>query len=379
MNAAESNLESAVLALLSLEGEVLADLQRETMALASTFMRLPGLADRIRKQHEAMVHNAAFLRKVLVELELVHADAVDTAPTDADGKSLSSCTSSVIGVLQQLVREWSDDGEPERAQAFDPLVDAIRRYAPSTSNTDNGTESPVTRVLVPGAGLGRLVFELAAHGYAATGTETSFLMLVPAWYILRKLLFTGRADAHTIYPFVHHMSNVQTAADLTRAITLPGVPGARPPPPTPLSMNLVASTLEELCAVASHVAEWDAVATCFFLDACADVVSAVDSIATLLRPGGIWTSTGPLLYHGSGEDVEGGGAACGVTPGPKLCADELLQLIGCSGFELLESHEHAAAYCDDTHSMSRNEYRCQFFVARRVETVLYPGGPPDRE
>ena len=71
-------------------------------------------------------------------------------------------------------------------------------------------------------------------------------MLVPAWYILRKLLFTGRADAHTIYPFVHHMSNVQTAADLTRAITLPGVPGARPPPPTPLSMNLVASTLEEL-------------------------------------------------------------------------------------------------------------------------------------
>ena len=85
MNAAESNLESAVLALLSLEGEVLADLQRETMALASTFMRLPGLADRVRKQHEAMVHNAAFLRKVLVELELVHADAVDTAPTDADG------------------------------------------------------------------------------------------------------------------------------------------------------------------------------------------------------------------------------------------------------------------------------------------------------
>ena len=55
------------------------------------------------------------------------------------------------------------------------------------------------RVLVPGAGLARLVLEVAARGYGAQGNEFSYHMLLCSNFLLNSRL---RPKALTIYPRV---------------------------------------------------------------------------------------------------------------------------------------------------------------------------------
>ena len=371
----DEHLEAAVLAFLSLEEAALPSLEAEAAALAGWLDRLPELEGRLRAQRDGMIHNATFLRSMLLELDLIHPDTPANS-IDAKTATMSSpasevanaCTesksldcSNVIGVLRQMVREWSDVGEQERSQAFGPLTKALQRYLPVAR------ESAQPCVLVPGAGLGRLAFDLATEGYSATGVESSYLMLVPAWFILQRLIYARRNDAR-IYPFAHEPSNVQAAANLSRSVELPGEPGWRARPEKPLSIRLLASSFEALCADAAHAASWDAVATCFFLDACANALETIDGIARVLKPGGVWVSTGPLLFHHAKACSEGGRTAARRTASgvPKLCADELLLLVERSGFEVLESSVHAATYCDDPLSMCRAEYMCRCFAARRT-------------
>ena len=42
------------------------------------------------------------------------------------------------------------------------------------------------RILVPGAGLGRLAFDLAQEGFSAEGAEFSYFMLLASDFILNQ-------------------------------------------------------------------------------------------------------------------------------------------------------------------------------------------------
>lgn len=42
------------------------------------------------------------------------------------------------------------------------------------------------KVLVPGAGLGRLAFEIASRGYSCQGNEFSLFMLIASNFVLNK-------------------------------------------------------------------------------------------------------------------------------------------------------------------------------------------------
>lgn len=48
---------------------------------------------------------------------------------------------------------------------------------------------------------------------------------------------------------------------------------------------------------------WDAIATCFFLDTAPVVMDYVETIRSALLVGGIWVNMGPLLYHWT-EDTD---------------------------------------------------------------------------
>ena len=81
-------------------------------------------------------------------------------------------------------------------------------------------------------------------------------------------------------------------------------------------------------------------------------------IRAVLRPGGLWLNHGPLLYH----------CDRGASIAPRLCADELLLLVERSGFELVETADHACSYSQDPHSMCVSRYTCLFFCARKRDS-----------
>lgn len=76
------------------------------------------------------------------------------------------------------------------------------------------------RVLLPGAGLGRLCVEVAAAGFEAQGNEFSYFMLLTAAFMLNS---TACAEQWTIHPWVHLTCNNVTDADQLRGVSVPDV------------------------------------------------------------------------------------------------------------------------------------------------------------
>jgi hypothetical protein len=125
----------------------------------------------------------------------------DATPAAAPGSSSGRPTSSlahyskVRSTLHQCVRDWAAEGAPERDASYGPLIAELQRLLPVNAGNVNAQ-----RVLVPGCGLGRLLYELCARGYAAQGNEFSFQMLFTAHVILNVL---RQKEAAVIHPFIH--------------------------------------------------------------------------------------------------------------------------------------------------------------------------------
>lgn len=114
----------------------------------------------------------------------------------------------LIYINTQCVREWSKEGAAEREACFSPIIDELLHHLPVTKENRNQQ-----RVLVPGAGLGRLPLEIAAKGYACQGNEFSWFMLLTSNFLLN---YTERIDAFPIFPFIEQTCNLVKTGDNTR-------------------------------------------------------------------------------------------------------------------------------------------------------------------
>jgi hypothetical protein len=73
----------------------------------------------------------------------------------------------VRSTIKQYVRDWSLEGLSERESAYDPILEALESSFKHISSAQRNQ----LRVLVPGAGLGRLAFEIAWLGFSCQGNE----------------------------------------------------------------------------------------------------------------------------------------------------------------------------------------------------------------
>ncbi|KAL1502947.1 hypothetical protein AB1Y20_011018 [Prymnesium parvum] len=117
----------------------------------------------------------------------------------------------VQSTLKQCVREWGEEGEEERREAHTPLLTALRETVPV-----GGGEA---RVLLPGAGLGRLAWEVARLGYKAQGCEFSYFMLLASNFIMNGL----GGERVVIHPWVLQTCNTRSIEDAVRPAEVPAV------------------------------------------------------------------------------------------------------------------------------------------------------------
>ncbi|KAF7304952.1 N2227 domain-containing protein [Mycena kentingensis (nom. inval.)] len=195
-------------------------------------------------------------------------------PTDFDMDKLRS-------TLKQLVRDWSAEGKAERDACYTPMTDALVAHFADVPEAERRNR----RVLVPGAGLGRLAYEVARLGFASQGNEFSL---------------TTSVDSYKIYPYVHSFSNLATCDALLRPISIPDVLPSDMPKGVPFSY--VMGDFEEVYNGDAdpdepHVGLWDAILTCFFIDTAKNIVNYLRILYEILAPGGVWINLGPLLWH----------------------------------------------------------------------------------
>lgn len=284
--------------------------------------------------------------------------------------------------IRQFYRDWSAEGRTERQQCYWPVLQDLSELFAHIR--DKGS----VKVLVPGAGLGRLVFEICTAGYQVEGNEISYHQLLASSWILNH---TQRREQFDLYPFALTFSNHMNRADQLKVVKVPDVH-----PCTELGnastemqthafnrMSMTAADFVTLYAKEEHEGVYDAITTVFFLDTAPNVIRYVETIRSCLKRGGVWINLGPFLWHfeeggpsgGDGGSDQGRSGHASKQPlgigeagSVELTEEEVVALVQQMGFSM-EKHEHrseGSGYIQDPRSMLRNVYTASHWVARKV-------------
>ncbi|EEB18674.1 protein C9orf41, putative [Pediculus humanus corporis] len=238
--------------------------------------------------------------------------------------------------------------QPERKSCYDPIITEILSEFPP-----DGKKPEDVKILVPGAGLGRLAFEIAKLGYTCQGNEFSLFMLLASQFVLNKCCNT---NIHKVYPWVHQFVNNLKPEHQTQSVSFPDIN------PRDLSTNSsFTMAAGDFLEVYTEDNVWDCVATCFFIDCANNVAAFIETIYKILKPGGIWINLGPLLYHFSDVPQEDS-----IEPSYEV----VRQIIVGLGFVIeKEKMDVSTSYAQNPNSMLQYQYRSVFFICRKCLNV----------
>ncbi|KAL9822670.1 carnosine N-methyltransferase [Geothlypis trichas] len=312
---------------------------------------LPHL-DEIRK---CIDHNQEILQTIVNDC--VHMFENKEYGEDGSGKITPASTfdmDKLKSTLKQFVRDWSEEGKSERDSCYQPIISEIIKNFPKER-----WDFSKVNILVPGAGLGRLAWEIAMLGYACQGNEWSLFMLFSSNFVLNRC---SQINSCKLYPWIHQFSNNRRSADQIRPIYFPDVDPHSLPSGSNFSM-----TAGDFQEIYSECNTWDCVATCFFIDTAHNVIDYIDTIWKILKPGGIWINpfllylctSGPLLYH-----FENLGNELSI----ELSYEDIKNVILQYGFHIeVEKESVLSTYTVNELSMMKYYYECVLFVVRKPE------------
>lgn len=166
-------------------------------------------------------------------------------------------------------------------------------------------------------------------------------------------------NADSLHPFIDTWSHQASTPAMLRRLSFPDVPLNKS------QVLLVEGDFTTVFGTTQHH-QFDAIVTYFFIDTARNLVTYLETIKRLLKPGGYWVNLGPLLY--------------GSAPFVQLSLEEIVDLAEKGlGFEMVDAageecgkvtfegrHVRGmdAAYGFDNQALTRNAYNAQFWVAR---------------
>ena len=283
-----------------------------------------------------------------------------TSKPEKDQRGLRT---SVSQALKHLVRDWSSEGIAERNATFPYIFQHLNTYLPPPDNLTAGGQY---KVLVPGAGLGRLAHDISAlgpHMQVTTNEYSNFMNMAYRWSA-HVLSDTQSAHSQTIHPFIETWSHAKDRHEIFRPVFIADREALISHQTTAGSTNqplLMEGDFTQIFANANHTGQYDAIVTFFFIDTARNLVSYLETIYELLKPGGVWINVGPLLY--------------GSAPWVQLSLDELVAVAEAMGFVFEEGtrDEREVLYNFNQSSLYKNAYSAQYWVARKEVMVKADG------
>jgi len=186
-------------------------------------------------------------------------------------------------------------------------------------------------------------------------------MLLASFFILNR---TKSVNEHSIFPYVHSLSNIPDRDALLKEVKFPDVL----PSDLPFGSNfsLVAGDFEEVYGAPDlddsdepQAGKWNAVVTCFFIDTAKNIINYLRVIHRILAPGGVWINLGPLLWHwenNTSNDLS-----------VELDMNELKSLCCKLGFVLSNERIIDTTYTNNAESMLGYVYHTSFWTATKLE------------
>ncbi|KAK7187957.1 hypothetical protein DPSP01_003156 [Paraphaeosphaeria sporulosa] len=299
-------------------------------------------------------------------------DHLGAKATPNDMEKARSC-------VNQFYREWSGEGEVERGACFAPILSTLASEYSKRRERDVAIGKKDMNILVPGAGLGRLVFDVCKAGYSVEGNEISYHEIMASSLVLNHMSKRGQFK---IAPFALNCSNHLSREDQFRTYYIPDVhPASELSEGDSGEMSMSTGDFIVLYSTPEYKHAFDVVATVFFIDTAPNIIRYVETVRNCLKPGGLWINLGPLLWHHASriqdpkeedaDDRKGAsrGEDVGIAdPGSvELTNDEVVSLVQHFGFTI-EEHELGVdtGYITNQWSMLKSTYQASFWVARKA-------------
>ncbi|KAK5094981.1 hypothetical protein LTS08_008377 [Lithohypha guttulata] len=252
---------------------------------------------------------------------------------------------SVSQALKLFVRDWAIEGHNERHATF-PCIESYLKDNFESVGVNGGSS---VEILVPGAGLGRLAHEIAGLN---ANEWSSFVN--GAYHFLEANTIP---DTVSMYPFLDIWSHLKSRDEMLRRIGLPDV--------TVNTSQVLLVEGDFTRVFKKSPAKFDAIVTLFFIDTARNLMNYLETIKQLLKPGGLWINSGPLLY--------------GISAWVQLSLEEIIQVVEEMGFKFLNTDSDCgditlegypirgkeALYNFNSSSLSKYAYVAQHWVARK--------------
>ena len=253
--------------------------------------------------------------------------------------------------LRLFTRDWAIDGIEERNSTYKPILNELKNFF--EKRTKKEFQEGIN-ILVPGAGLGRLMYEIAKLGFKSQGNEFSYYMLLCSNYIFNN---TTKKDEFILQPFIHSFSNIFNEETPFKKILIPDENLAEELSKTDTGeMSMVAG---EFCHVyKDKINFFDGIVTCYFIDTANNIIEYIETIHNIVKIGGLWVNFGPLLYHYTEMENE---------ISIELSWEEVKHIIIGYGFEFKKIEIVKTTYSTNKDSMTERIYNCVFFRAVKLK------------
>lgn len=123
-------------------------------------------------------------------------------------------------------------------------------------------------------------------------------MLFVSSFILNE---SNGVDIHEFFPKIHNFNNSISDNNVFESYKFPDI---NPSTSVPDNVDFSMAAGEFLDVYGQDKEEWNAIATCFFIDTAHNIIEYIETIYQLIKPGGLWVNIGPLLYHYTDDKSE---------------------------------------------------------------------------
>ena len=214
-------------------------------------------------------------------------------------KMLSSTYSSAVSVITHLARDWTETGDLIRQSHYGWFLRELISF--HANNNIHGQ-----RVLVPGAGLGRLAHEIASVVYTVEANDCSIVMAAVAYQMLNSN--NNRHDDNVIGlhpfatdPFVNEVNSSLRYKKVRIEMNDPPLVlvTAEQKPSSSLYFSYV--RCGRFCVHVFLAISTRCIRQCcdMFLPRHSNeyIYEYISTIRNVLKPGGVWLNLGPVQWH----------------------------------------------------------------------------------
>ena len=247
--------------------------------------------------------------------------------------------------LKLFIKDWSIEGKKERDIIYNPIIDEIKKYFSDKTNINKNNT-----ILIPGAGLCRLAFEIAKLGYEVDAIEVSYYMIICSNYLFNSDL---NKNQYQIQPLIHSFNCLKYENDPFQIFNVPDENISEIMKNKDFGkLNIIPGDF--ILSFKDKNNCYDAIITSFFIDTANNIIQFIEIIYNVIKQGGIWINVGPLLYHF--HDIENEVSI-------ELSWEEVKKIILKFGFEIYNEKMINSTYSEIEDRLKTTIYTCIYFKA----------------